>query len=155
MSLQSRRSLVAGAALLAGCYTLKPTGGVAPDVGSRVAFDVTDSGRIALGGSMGPEIAQVEGQLVERDSAGYLVAVSGIRLLRGGEQVWSGERIHLNRAFVATAYGRRFSAGRSVALGVVVIGGFTGFLATRSLLGFGQERGSGPGDTANTRLVRF
>ena len=153
--MRSRKIAIAGALFLTGCYTLWPTAGVTPEVGSRVAFDVTDAGRIALGGSMGPEIAQVEGQLVEKDSAGYLVAVSGIRLLRGGEQTWSGEQVHLNQEFVGRAYGRRFSAARSVGLGVVVIGGFAGFLATRSLLGLGQEGGRQPGDTGNSRLVRF
>ena len=47
--------------LLAGCYTLQPARGVTPEIGARVAFDVNDAGRVVLGGSMGPEIDQVEG----------------------------------------------------------------------------------------------
>ncbi len=38
--------------------------GVAPEIGNEMAFDITDVGRVGLGPSMGPEIAQVEGRLV-------------------------------------------------------------------------------------------
>jgi hypothetical protein len=37
---------------------------VTPAVGEKVAFDVNDAGRVALGGSLGPEIAQIEGRVV-------------------------------------------------------------------------------------------
>lgn len=141
--------------LLAGCYVLQPVRGVTPDVGTKVAFDVNDAGRVALGGAMGPEIAQIEGQLVEKDAGSYLVAVSAVRLLRGGEQVWSGEQVRLKSEYLGPAYERRFSAGRSVALGVVGIGGFAAILATKSLLGGGTKDNTGtPGDTAVTSLGR-
>ena len=139
---------------LAGCYTLKPAGGVTPEVGTKVAFAVNDAGRLALGGSMGPEIAQVEGQLLEMDSANYLLAVSGVRTIRGEEQVWSGEQVRLKPEHVAYTYKRTFSAGRSIGLGVVSVGGFAALIASRSLLGFGSTGGPGGEDTAHTRLIR-
>jgi hypothetical protein len=140
---------------VAGCYTLQPARGGLPPVGSQVAFDVTDSGRVALGGAMGPEIAQVEGRLVNSEDTGYVVAVSTIRLLRGGQQVWRGEHVRLRREHVGTAYVRRFATGRSVAVGTTVVGGFAAFLITRALRGEGEE-GSGrtPGDTAQTQRGR-
>lgn len=149
------RAGLAGIGILAGCYSYRPVEGVVPAVGMQVAFDVNDAGRVALGGSMGPEIAQVEGQVVQKDSAGYLVAVSNVRLLRGGEQVWSGEQVRLKQEYLGPAYERRFSAGRSIGLGVVGIGGFGLFMASRSLLGLGSSESSRGGtDTASTRLVR-
>ena len=140
--------------VLAGCYTLKPAMGVSPEIGTRVAFAVNDAGRVALGGSMGPEVAQVEGQLLEMDSANYLVAVSGVRTIRGEEQVWNGEQVRLKPEHVAYTYKRKFSAGRSIGLGVVSVGGFAALLASRSLLGFGSGSGPGDEDTAHTRLIR-
>jgi hypothetical protein len=138
-----------------GCYTLQPSRGGLPPVGSRVAFDVTDSGRLVLGGAMGPEIAQVEGRLVSKEDTAYVLAVSAIRLLRGGEQVWRGEQVRLRREHVATAYVRRFSTGRSVVVGTTVVGGFAAFLITRALRGEGDERGGrNPGDTAQTQRGR-
>jgi hypothetical protein len=140
---------------LAGCYTLQPARGVTPVVGTKVAFDVNDAGRVALGGSMGPEIAQIEGQLVERDGETYLVAVSAVRLLRGGEQVWSGEQVRLKSEYLGPAYERKLSAGRSIALGVVGVGGFTALLATRSLLGGGtKDNQKVPDDSSVTSLGR-
>ena len=141
-------------ALLMGCYTLKPISGAEPKPGEKLAFDVNDAGRVALGGSMGPEISQVEGLLVEKDAEGYLLSVSSVRLLRGGEQVWSGERVRINNQFVGTTYTRKFSMGRSIGLGVVGIGGFGAILASTSLLGIGSDDKPGGTDTLNTRLGR-
>jgi hypothetical protein len=139
---------------LAGCYSLKPAGGVPPQVGTRVAFDVNDAGRVALGGTMGPEIAQVEGDLIEKDSASYLLSVHNVRLLRGGEQAWSGEQVRLKTEYVGYAYERHFSTGRSIAFGALGVGGFTAFMLTRSLLGFGSNDHEPPPDSIPARLGR-
>jgi hypothetical protein len=144
---------VVGLALM-GCYTLQPIGGVEPKPGAKLAFEVNDAGRVALGGSMGPEIAQVEGVLVEKDNEGYLLSVSNVRLLKGGEQVWSGEKIKLNNQYLGPAYARKFSLGRSIGLGVVGIGGFGVILATTSLLGIGSDDNPGPIDSIPQRLGR-
>lgn len=141
------------AVLLAGCYSLRATRGE-PQVGTKVAFDVNDAGRAALGGALGPEVAQVEGQLLQKDTAGYLVAISNIRLLRGGEQVWNGEQVRVQPGFVGNAYERRFSMGRTIGFGVVGIGGFAAFLAGRSLLGSGTSDDQPPSDTGQQRLGR-
>ena len=92
-----RSSCALAAVLLAGCYTLEPVQGPTPAVGTEIAFDINDAGRLALGGSIGPEIAQIEGRLVEKGSADYLVAVTSVHMLRGGEQVWSKEPVRIKR----------------------------------------------------------
>lgn len=141
------------ATALVGCYTLQPTGGATPQVGTRIAVDVNDVGRVALGGSMGPEIDQIEGTLVQRDQSDYVLAVSAVHLLRGGDQVWSGEQVHIKPEYVNRTYERQFSPGRTVvlsAIGAVLIGAFV----SQSLLGSGNEnpRGGG-GDTAQAVRV--
>jgi hypothetical protein len=143
------------AVLLMGCYTLTPIRGIAPPVGSPVAFDVTDVGRVALGGSMGPEIIQIEGRLLETDSTGYVVAVSNVRLMRGGVQAWSGEQVRIRPEHVGSAYERRFSRGRSIAMGVTIVGGVIAFVGGRSLLGLGEgDDEETPPDTIITRIGR-
>lgn len=156
MMQSGRLAALAGLGLvLAGCYTLQPARGVDPEVGSRLAFDINDAGRVALGGAMGPEIAQVEGTLVQKDSAGYLLAVTSLRTLRGGEQIWSGEQVRLRPEYLGNGYEKRFSTGRSIGLGVVSVGGFAAFLATRSLLGLGTGHGDpNPDSTGASRLGR-
>ena len=124
--------------LSAGCYTLKPAdSGALPHLGSTVAFDVTDLGRVSLGGTMGPEIAQIEGRLVESGHGEHVIAVTTVRLLRGGVQVWSGEKVRVRSEYVGSAYERQLSKGRTVALGAA-IGGVTAYLVARNLIGAGS-----------------
>ena len=129
---------------LAGCYSLQPVRGVEPQVGTQVAFDVNDAGRVALGGTMGPEIAQVEGRLLEKAPGGYLLSVTAIRLLRGGEQVWAGEQIRLREDHLGPAYERRFSTGRTIAFTAVSLGGLAALLTSVSLIAGGTEDNNPP-----------
>ena len=124
-----------------------------PPVGAEMAFDINDAGRVALGGSMGPEIAQIEGRLVDRDSNEYVVAVTGLKLLRGGDQTWNGERVHLKTEYVSGLYERRLSRGRSIAAGAAGIG-VIALIAGRSIFGAGSpdDRPSIP-DTAQTHRI--
>ena len=145
-------SITIASVLLAGCYTLQPAGGIVPDVGNQVAFDVNDAGRVALGGSMGPEISQIEGRLVRRDSAQYVLAVSTVHLLRGGEQSWAGETVHVKNDYVGTSYLRQFSPGRTVvlsALGLVAVGA----IVKTSLVVFSNnaDTSTPPDSTGHTR----
>ena len=140
--------------LVVGCYTLQPARGGVPPVGSKVAFDVNDAGRVALGGLIGPEIAQIEGRLLNNGTEDYLVAVSTVRLLRGGEQVWSGEQVRIKSEYVGSAYERRFSRSRTMVLGATVAGGVAAFFIGRSLLGSGSDHPGNGIDTVQTRIVR-
>jgi len=142
------------AVLLVGCYTFEPVQGPTPAVGTEIAFDINDAGRVALGGSMGPEIAQIEGRLVDKGSADYLVAVTAVHLLRGGEQVWSKEPVRIKSEYVSSVYEKKFSAVKSVALGAVGVG-VVAALAGRSLIGGGTtDPAKQPGDTGHTTRRR-
>jgi hypothetical protein len=138
-------SLFTALVLVAGCYTLQPATQAAPEVGSVVALDVNDAGRVALGGSIGPEIGQIEGRLISQENGGYLLAVSSVRFLRGGEQVWTGERVRVSREHVGNTYERRFDKGRTIALSAVFVAGVAAIILSRDLIGFGREPGEEPG----------
>jgi hypothetical protein len=147
---------VAGAAgavvalVATGCYSLQPVRGATPPLGARVAFDVNDAGRVVLGGVMGPGIAQVQGRLLEQGNDGYLVAVSGIRLLRGGEQPWAGEEVRIRSDHVTTTYERRLSRPRTVAASATAVA-IVAFFVTRSLSGSGSPDARNPIDSAQAR----
>jgi hypothetical protein len=141
--------------LLLGCYTLQPSRGTTPQAGTQIAFDVNDAGRAALGPSMGAEIVQIEGRLVEHQGGEYLLAVTAVRTMRGGEQVWSGEQVRIKSEYVGQPYVRRFDTARSVAVGGTVVGGFAAFLVGRALSGSGSGDRSGPRpDTAQAQRGR-
>jgi hypothetical protein len=148
-----RLSAVTGCILLVGCYTLQPLRGPVPEPGTAMAFNISDVGRVALGGLMGPEILQIEGRLSSRTATEYVVAVTDVHLLGGGDQVWHGEPVTLKSEYVSSLYERRFSATRSVALAAAGAGAIAA-IAAKSLGGLGSvdrpQPGPGPGDTAHT-----
>lgn len=146
-----RVAAVGLSSILVGCYALVPTGGTVPKPGTVMGFDLNDVGRYAVGGTIGPEIGQIEGRLIQKDSTEYVVGVTGLHLLRGGEQVWHGEVIHLKTAWISSTYERKFSAARSIALGTAGIGAIAA-IAAQSLGGLGsiERPGPSPGDTAQT-----
>jgi hypothetical protein len=154
---------VAGAVMLpvvmlaTGCYTLVPVANTGVPAGTTIALDINDAGRVALGGTMGPEIGQVEGRLVEQTSSEYRLAVTGVRYLRdAGEQSWNGERISIKSEHVRSVSERRLSKGRSAAFAGAALGAVA-YIVTRSISGSGQERpGRTPPDTAQSvRIPRF
>ena len=141
---------------VAGCYSLQPVTGPGPKVGDVVAFDISDLGRVHLGGSMGPEISQVEGRLLDSENGDFIVGVTSVRSIRYGLQVWSGERVRIQQQHVARTYQRRFSRGRTAALGLAAAGGFV-FLFGRSLgvlFGGGEDEPTNPPDTADALVPR-
>lgn len=136
---------------LAGCYTLQRSQSTQLPVGSQVALDITDAGRVQLGGQMGPEIAQVEGRLFATEADEYVIAVSHVKLLRGGEQVWQGERVRVRKEHVSRVYERRFSRGRSVVAGALGTGAVL-FIVTRAIVGAGLgDEGILPSDSTGTQ----
>jgi len=155
-----RRLVWIGTAIcLAGCYTLQPTRQSSPEPGSVIALDISDQGRMALGGLVGPELAQIEGKFVGMENGEYVLHVTGVRFLRGGEQGWRGETVRLKPEYVTSRYDRKFSTARTVVLSAVAVGAVV-IVATKGLGGFIQgDRGSTPGDTSQTvrlpRPIRF
>jgi len=144
---------------LAGCYTLEPARRLAPEPGSVIALDISDQGRIALGGLIGPELAQIEGKFVSMDSGQYVLHVTGVRFLRGGEQGWSGEAVRVKSEFVTSRYERRFSPVRTGLLAAVAVGAVA-VVAAKGLAGFAPGKDSPtPSDTSQTvripRPIRF
>src|SRR5438045_8403952 len=107
-------SMVVSSVLLAGCYTLEPAKGPSPELGTRIAVDINDVGRVALGGSMGTEISQVEGRLISNTNDEYLLAVDAVRFLRGNEQVWTGEPVRIKKDYTSNSYERRSSRGHTL-----------------------------------------
>lgn len=144
-------ALVLAGAGLTGCYTLQVSQGTLLTTGSQVAFDITDAGRLALAGQVGPEIAQVEGRLFAVENDEFVIAVSHVKLLRGGDQVWKGERIRVRSGHVSRMYERRLSRGRTVVASAIGAGAVV-FIVTRAIVGAGLgDEGILPMDSVGTQ----
>jgi hypothetical protein len=96
------------------CYSNQPLASTTPAPGTRLALAITDSGRVALGGSMGPEIRRVEGRLIDRQEKDYVLSVTGVDYLNGTFQKWAGETVTIKSNLVSGLYERRFSTGRTI-----------------------------------------
>lgn len=131
------------------CYSLERINGSSPAPGTRIALDVNDAGRVALGGSMGPEIDRVEGRLIERSNGEYLLGVTSVALLRGGVQTWKGEQVVVKPEFVSTVYERRLNKVRTGLFAAAVAGGVIA-IASQNLLTSGTEDLENPIDTMHT-----
>ena len=153
----SRRIVVAVTLLVStGCYTMQPVSEQPFPLGITVELVINDAGRAALRPMMGPEVAKVQGRLVQKDSTGYTVAVTQLGLLRDGTQVWSGERVSIKSEYVNSVAERRFSRGRTAVVTAAVLG-VVAIVFTQSIKGslFGDD-GKVPSDTAvAVRYPRF
>jgi hypothetical protein len=124
---------------LAGCYILQPATGAGPEPGTLMAMEVNDLGRLALGGQMGPEISQIEGRLISKRDDQYEIAVRSVKLIRGGAQIWGGERVTIKREYISQTFERQFSASRTVALSAVFVVGVYAVIKGQDLFSLGRE----------------
>jgi hypothetical protein len=129
---------------LAGCYTFQPARQTTFVPGTVIALDLNDNGRAALGGTIGPEISRIEGNVVSMDANEYVLHVTGVHFLRGGEQAWRGEMVHIKTDFVSSRFERQFSTGRTLVLGAIAVGAIAA-VAASGLVGFGTGDGGNPG----------
>ena len=138
MSLGRLLGCIALVELLAGCYVLQPVTSAGFEPGSTLAMDVNDVGRLALGGLMGPEIAHIEGRLIGTEGDEYEVAVKSVKLIRGGNQIWNGERVRIKKEYVSYTYERRFSKSQTLALAAVATAGVFVVATKLNLFGLGK-----------------
>jgi hypothetical protein len=96
--------------------------------------------------TLGPDVAEVEGELLAVDSSGLRLAVTQVQDRRGIPSDWRRETIELPRRTVANLQERQLSKGGTVLLGGAAVGGL---VAIYGLLGgpgiFEGSGGSGGG----------
>lgn len=116
-----------------GCYSLQPVMQQGIPIGQMVSISINDAGRAGLSGRMGPNITDVMGRLVQKDTA-YVLAVSEVQAFRAGTQVWSGEHVTISNSYVSSVSERKFSRSKT-ALVVGAAVGLVAILATQGILG--------------------
>lgn len=147
---------VSQSVLISGCYRLQPISARELPAGMTVVVSITDAGRSALADRMGQDITSVQGRLIQRDTAGYLLAVQEVVTQRGGTQVWSNERVQIRNEYVNQAKERKFSRSRT-ALVVGAVVGTVAILASTGLIGdFTGDDSKPPVDTlASIKIPLF
>lgn len=155
--------LVAITPLAGGCYTYRSAASIPVASGSRVALMLNDQGRVGISHRVGPEIARIDGSVVEKTDSAYTIRVRKITDLAGNTQLWSDETISVSQEYLKDVTVRQFSRNRTM-LAVGASGlAFGAFVLTRSIIVGGNEDddpgdGGGPGDVrraAPLTLFRF
>lgn len=145
IAVRHRRRLAATIAAsivgLCGCY-----GYVAPQpgsslVGSEAQLQLSDSGAVVLASKIGPAAESITGHIVTDSAPGYVVSVVSVRQRDGGETLWHGEHVLVERTLITRAGTRRFSPSRTAFFSGIVS---VGLLAARqAFLGRGSGGGGG------------
>jgi hypothetical protein len=121
------------AVLAAGCYSYAPLTTVTPSNAGEVSLVFTDQGRASAARTFGGGMDRVEGKLVASTDTTYVLQVSRVRDIRGGEAKWNGEAVTVPRAWVENTYERHFSRFRTYLVAGAMTAAVTAFIATRAL----------------------
>src|ERR1041385_1276328 len=106
----SRLALAGAMPALGECYTYSPM--VTPaslPVGQRMAFDISDRGRVALAERFGTGVLRIEGTVVRADSSEYVVKVWRVTQINGEATTWAGEVVHLDPSVIGSVQERTIS----------------------------------------------
>jgi hypothetical protein len=134
-----------GLLLTLGCYTYTPVS-TRPEPGTRVALDLNDRGRVALGDSIGTSADRIEGILQPQsgDSA-YVLRVKSVRYLNGETNNWTDEPLTVRSEHVRSATERRFSRRRTTIAVASSTAAFVAFVVSRNFFGIiGPNPDPGP-----------
>ncbi|HVZ48932.1 MAG TPA: hypothetical protein VG916_09125 [Gemmatimonadaceae bacterium] len=124
----------AGALLLQGCYeTLPMQQGVAP-VAERVVLTLNDQGRVGLASKLGPAVDKVEGAVQQANADAMDLKVIRVTQIGGSSSLWNGERVSVQKDFIAGYAIRRLSRTRTALLVGGVTVGMLAFIFGKSLL---------------------
>lgn len=126
--------LVGTLQLCTACYQYVPVQS-APAVGSRVALEINDDGRVALRDQLGPGIVRLEGRVSAVDGDGMVVQTLNVTQIRGRALPVDSVTVRVNSQHVERMDERRLSRTRTwmfiggalaVATAFLLSGGFGG-----------------------------
>jgi len=123
--------------LLGACYSyrLVPASDIQP--ATRVAVVLSDYGRLEASRQIGPQAQRVEGAVLSTNDSAYLLSVSSVKPITGSWVRWSGEPVTMRRDYVAFAYERRPSRGRTILLLTGATFTLLTIMVNFNILGFG------------------
>ena len=134
------------AALVCGCYELRPTMDIQPRTDVQFRVELSDQARVAVVGQLGPEVREVTGHVLSRTEDDVVISAEEVVYLRGEILKMHGDTVHLNRQQLTSVTERKFSLSKTmiVAAGVAVALGV--FLGSKSLFGAGGSSKDGNGN---------
>lgn len=119
---RARRGLAALtlSAFLTACYTERPVTAPAPAPAMRIVAQVTDTGAVALGGTIGPGAIEIEGLVSEADASAWKLHVVRVAQRNGTSTRWNRELVTFPRYALTNAREKRLDKRRSWMLAGVI-----------------------------------
>ena len=131
---------------LTGCYVYQPLGAAEPEVGSRVAAELTEAGTDTLARAVGPQVVELRGSITGVQDQSLILALSSVSDRTGRVTTWAGEQVVVPVLAVRTLAAKRLSAGRTVLLGIACVAGSVILLdAFEGMMAGGSGGGRTPG----------
>ncbi len=93
-----------------------------------------------MGDRLGPLVERVDGIVLSADTAGVVLSVTGIKDVRGGSSLWSGERVAIPAEAILGYRPRRLSKPKSFLLAGVLVASIAVLTFGLSLDLFGTDR---------------
>lgn len=142
-----KRSLVfaiGAVPLLAACYVERPLATPVPVATTRIVAQITDTGGVAMAGTLGPGAREVEGVVVGADGTAWDLQVIRVDYRGGTSTLWNRERVTFPRYALTNASERAFNRKKSWIVAGLITG--SALLAARlfGALGFGGSGGGEP-----------
>jgi hypothetical protein len=117
------RIIVIAVPALVACYTYRPLPTATPEPGTRVSVDLTDAGSVQLTNQLGPEVTQVQGEVLGVDSTALHLALLSTANRRGIEADWQREPVSIPTNAFGSLEQRRLSVGGTALFGGLALGG--------------------------------
>jgi hypothetical protein len=110
------------ALVLSGCYVTVPVTQSSLQPGDRIRVQLTEQGADDLARYLGPNVATVDGRLLQNSDGVLALSVTSVATRAGDEQYWKGEQVSIPRTTVANVQGRKLSLWRSGLIGAAFVG---------------------------------
>jgi hypothetical protein len=136
-----------------GCYSYVPVAS-APTSGV-ISLLLTDTGRVALGGTLGPTVEKIEGAVESSTDSAYVLRMQSVTFFNGQKAGWTGERVVVGKQYVTNPSKREFSTSKTTLAVFGGVGAVIAFIATRGLLGSGNPDGGPDGGGPPTGSIRI
>jgi len=109
------------ALVLSGCYTYGDVASPKPELGKPMRVALTLTGGDSLARWLGPNVATIDGRLVQDSPTAYEIGVNSVVMHSGMEQYWKGETVTIPKGLIASIQERKFSWAKTGLLAGVVI----------------------------------
>jgi len=128
--------------VLTACYTQRPLETPIPTPATRIVAQVTDSGAVAVGTSVGPGASEVEGVVTTADAAVWNLSLVRVDYRGGNSVIWNREQVSFPRYALSNPTEKRVDKARSwMAAGLITLGAF---LAGRMFSQLAADSGGEP-----------